>query len=316
MSDDPHHTAEGGLPFVFLASYPKSGNTWVRMLLQTAMWGMEDERVQFDDLVPWAYQIVSPRPLPELTMRQIVMLRSAVFEHLWTVTGGNARYFVKSHHASIQVSGVPITAPLWCERAIVVVRDPRDIAASLADYMGQSVDEAIDLMGNGDASINKENGLPHFISSWSNHVRSWRQQNTPRGRQVPKHFVRYEDLHRDTAGELEAMLDFCEVEFESDEERAERIEAAVEATAFDRVQGLEDEIDFAESSPVQDNFFRKGEHAAWGDELSGEQVSRIEREHGDMMRRFGYLWPGDDVEPVRAPLPEHCNAGREAVPAE
>lgn len=263
----------------FVCSYPKSGNTWVRMLVGHYLFGGHKNllsRTRFVDNGRTWYQNVSPVPVAELPAGQQVQIRPAAMLQLARIAEPT---LVKSHHAAITVEGVSLFSPLWTERVVVVVRDPRDILPSLADHMGIEMDEAADLMANAEATIQDDGGVAHLLTSWSQHVETWLGVES-----VPVHVLRYEDLHDDTAGELREVLAFLGVDFAD----PERIEEAVEACAFDRLQQKEAEIGFQEASPNQDRFFRKGEAGGWRDEVEPELAARIERDHGEMMDELGY----------------------------
>jgi hypothetical protein len=119
------------------------------------------------------------------------------------------------------------------------------------------------------------------IGSWSEHVRSWREG------EVDICFVRYEDLHARPYEEFGRILDCVLGDVDGD-----RLEAAVDACAFDRLQGLEeadDVEDFPEKSEKADCFFRSGKTDGWKDELPAELARKIEEDHGEMMEKLGYL---------------------------
>jgi hypothetical protein len=100
--------------------------------------------------------------------------------------------------------------------------------------------------------------------------------------------TRYEDLHDDPYGEFERILGHVLQDVEQ-----ERLEAAVGACEFDRLQSLEeadDVADFPEASEqAEEGFFRSGQTDGWKDELPSDLTHKIEDDHGEMMEEFGYL---------------------------
>lgn len=249
------------------------------MLVGSYLFGAHESlmaRTRFVDTGRSWYQNTSPVPVSELPVGQQVQLRPAAMLQLARIAEPT---LLKTHHAAITVEGVSLFSPLWTERVVVVVRDPRDILPSLTDHMGIGLEEAVDLMGNAEATIQDDGGIAHLLTTWSQHVGTWLGVES-----VPVHVTRYEDLHDDTAGELGGILGFLGV----DDIDGERVGEAVDACRFDRLQEREDEEGFAEKSPNQDRFFRRGEVGSWRDEAPKSLVRRIERDHGEMMERMGY----------------------------
>lgn len=285
VADEPDLGPGGMMPFRWLASYPKSGNTWMRMLLESYFQGVENHKVQFDDLVQWGFQSPAPRPVSELNYAEFAMLRPALMMHLWEIadvrgefTDTPKRMYSKTHHFCGAVQGMPLWSPCWADRVIYIVRDPRDVAPSLADYMGVEMDKAIEMMADPNATIEKVRNLPHMLGSWSQHVSSW--QNTER---IPVHTVRFEDMKEDVVEVFRGIIEWLpDVEV-----REDRLAMACGATEFSRVQRLEAEMGFQEQSNNQEQFFRKGK-ADQGDELTREQEARIIEQHSEVMERMGY----------------------------
>lgn len=289
---------------VWLASYPKSGNTWMRVLL--ANLATESERaVDINNLVLRGGIASAREPFDQLTLldsglltlEEIDALRPRVYEMLAgdpcddddaPGAEGPVR-FVKAHDA---YSRLPMGEPLLAgaraaSGAIVIVRDPRDVAPSLAHHSHICLDEAIAFMGDPDAAFcgkrdRQHRQLRQWLHDWSRHVESWLDQTD-----VPVHLVRYEDLKADPVATLSAALAFVQIEASD-----AAIERAVRLSSFDNLAAQERDSGFREA-PLQRRFFRRGESGAWRDELDRSQVARIERDHGAMMRRLGY-------EPVHA----------------
>jgi len=159
--------------------------------------------------------------------------------------------------------------------AIQIVRDPRDVAPSSARHMGTSVDETITNMADEDHAIGKQFEIPHILSSWSNHVRSW-------GSGDPQTvLVRFEALRTAPSDALHRMLVACNVRPD-----VARIARAVEACSLERLMAQEDERGFIEASQRTERFFGSGK--GWEQELTPEQAQRIGSDHGEMMQAMGY----------------------------
>jgi hypothetical protein len=288
---------------IWLASYPKSGNTWFRMLMANLS-AKDGKPVDINDL-PERGGIASARgPFDHLlliesgllTQDEIDCLRPRVYEELahgaeddeYDKTQELAPVrFVKAHDAyTLTPKGEPLLAGLrGAAGAIVIVRDPRDVAPSLANHNRTGIDDAIAFMNDKDAGFcvnakRQHNQLRQQLPGWSGHVASWLDQTD-----IPVHLVRYEDMQADTGGVLKRALAFAQSPA-SDED----IARAVGFADFSQLQGQERQRGFREAPRPHagGQFFRRGEAGAWRDELSAEQVARIEAEHAPMMLRLGY----------------------------
>jgi aryl sulfotransferase len=236
-----------------------------------------------------------------LTHDEVDALRPGVFEAMArAAASGPGVRFVKVHDAySVTVTGEALLAGARAaKRAIVIVRDPRDVAPSLAYHNGWSIDGAIAFMNWPDAAScwhtrSQAGQLRQRLFDWSGHVRSWMDQTD-----IPVHVVRYEDLHHDPATTLLGALSFAG--YAATRAASER---AVRLTDFKKLQACERETGFDES-PTEAPFFRRGVSGLWRDDLSSEQVQRIEAAHGATMQRLGYQLTRNWTPPVSpVPLP-------------
>ncbi|MBO9711654.1 sulfotransferase domain-containing protein [Sphingomonas sp.] len=288
---------------IWLASYPKSGNTWFRMLVAN-LFATEGKAVDINNL-PERGGIASARgPFDHLTLidsgllthDEIDCLRPRVYEEL---AGGaqDDEYdrfgeappirFVKVHDAyTMTPRGEPLLAGTrGADRAIVIVRDPRDVAPSQANHNGCTVDEAISLLNDDDAAQCAKPGRQHTqlrqkLCGWSGHVASWLDQQD-----IPVHLVRYEHLLTDTAAVFARALAFADFPVS-----AGQMTRAIALSDFAELDRQEREKGFGEASRAKGGrkFFRRGQAGAWRDELTERQVRGIESAHSVMMKRLGY----------------------------
>jgi hypothetical protein len=270
---------------IWLASYPKSGNTWLRAflcnLLQNPSKPLDINRlgefISSDDRRD-LYEAAAGAPLDGLSDAQIAALCPWVQASL-AQSAPNA-VFVKTHaylgtrHGTPQIN-LEVTAG-----TIYVVRNPLDVVISLADHYGFGLDRAVDALGtSGFASAPNENRVAQVIDTWSVHVESWTRTPHP-----TLHVVRYEDMlakPEKTFGAIAAFLQLSPP-------RA-RLRKAIEFSSFRTLKKQEAQHGFAERSPVGSRFFREGRSGQWRKVLSPQQVDRIVADHGEQMERFGYL---------------------------
>jgi hypothetical protein len=198
--------------------------------------------------------------------------------------------FVKVHDAyTLTPKGEPLLAGRrGADGAIVIVRDPRDVAPSVANHNRVDIDAAITLMNDLQGAYcakpaRLHDQLRQKVPGWSGHLASWLDQTD-----IPVHLIRYEDMQADTNGVFRRALEFAG-RAASDED----ISRAVAYADFAELRRQEQEKGFAETPRRSGGlFFRRGEVGAWRDELTPEQVSEIEAAHAPMMQRLGYELAG------------------------
>lgn len=302
---------------VWLASYPKSGSTWCRMLVANLSTKGEtaadinepDERISisgnrlsFDDITLIDSEM--------LTDDEADILRPRVFEALAKGDYANPATrpwenrpdwpaLIKVHDAyTLTPEGEPLLAA--ARGAILLVRDPRAVAPSFAHHMGCSIDWAIDLMASEQTSFGALAGRPSLqirqrLLSWHGHAASWLEQAD-----IPIHLVRYEDLKADTAAVFLDAMHFAGRRITLEEARR-----AARLADFARLRAQEQANGFREWPGRRGFhiFFRRGETEGWRQELSAAQIARIQADHGPMMRRLGYsLGPAAGDVPARRVL--------------
>jgi aryl sulfotransferase len=287
---------------IWLASYPKSGNSWLRMLIANLA-AQDDRPVGINDLAATS-GIASARGAFDdlllidsglLTPDEADCLRPRVYEELARGAESGeedprqappAVRFVKVHDAyTLTALGEPLLAGArGADGAIVIVRDPRDVAPSLASHRSTSIDDAIAFMNDRDAvfsanTTRQDSQLRQKLPGWSAHVASWLDQAD-----IPIHLVRYEDLQIDAAAVLRRALQFAGQPATDDE-----LSRAVRFADFSRLRQQEEENGFKEAPrQLGARFFRRGEAGGWRDELTPDQAARIVVAHGAAMRRVGY----------------------------
>ncbi|MCH8189216.1 MAG: sulfotransferase domain-containing protein [Proteobacteria bacterium] len=271
---------------LWIASYPKSGNTWVRIFLANLILN-EPEPVPFariGSVCPGeAHEIwfrpFTDRPVSELSRAEIAKLRC----HVQMCAARTMKHIIplKTHNYLGEDYGHPLISMEATRAVVYILRDPRDVALSVADQFGVSVAETIEIMNKEGATGRATPGhsVHEVLSSWSIHVESWTQMQFGK-----LHVVRYEDLLADPYGELGKIARKLGITTEE-----ARIRRAVGHASFKTLQEMERDKGFAERSEFSETFFRSGRSGAWKDELTPELAKRIERDHREQMKRFGYL---------------------------
>jgi len=270
---------------LWLASYPKSGNTWVRVFLANLIRGqggaVDINRVGEATLAEpgtAGFALFDQRPWQQWTPAEIAALRPRVQERI--ATTGQGIVPVKTHSAFVRDHGVPSINMAVSHGAVYVVRNPLDVAVSYAHHLGESLDAIIALMGRDMfRTPTNETNVHEVMGSWSQHVVSWTANPSPQ-----LHVMRYEDMLADPLACFRGLAAFMRIAAD-----AATIEQAVAHSTFEKMRAMEDKAGFVERTPAQDRFFRAGRAGQWREALSDQQVAAIKRDHREQMARFGYL---------------------------
>ncbi|MEX1205287.1 MAG: sulfotransferase domain-containing protein [Dongiaceae bacterium] len=271
---------------VWIASYPKSGNTWLRAFLHNLLRNPKEaydinKLTDFtlgDSQAHW-YQRFDPRPATEYSKEDLARLRPRVHE-LFTRTSPDS-VFVKTHQALVEWGGAPMITMECTAGAFYVVRNPLDVVISHSHHYGYSIDETIAIMAaRGSQTRAAQTHVPELHGSWTENVASWTARPHP-----GLHVVRYEDMQDRPYATFKGVVDFLRLPAP----RA-RIERAIRRSSFKVLQEQERRQGFREKSGSADLFFRAGTAGQWRRVLTAAQVEAVVAAHREQMARFGY-WP-------------------------
>jgi len=274
--------------YVLLVSYPKSGNTWLRFMLETVRRNGEPPDLNEIGITNAAARrsldLALDMESSDLSPTEVACARR------WALMGQmdhqGSSHILKVHDANLAPPGT--TSSLFTgpdiDRVVYIVRDPRDVVVSAAAFFGNThavqvtcLNDPEFMLGCSLDSLNP--AAEQFVSSWSKHVSSWLD-----GEGYPLLLVRYEDMLTDTKHELERIVHFVGAP-----EQPEVILKAVEASRFSMLAAREKVCGFRENnSKASAPFFRHGIAGNWRDVLSADLVADIVWEHRVEMKRLGY----------------------------
>ena len=260
----------------WIASYPKSGNTWVRSFLTSYLSNNDDFNFK---------QLKKINKFPRENLFKELNVDNNDLENIasnWIpmqnyINLKNEITYLKTHNAMMTIGNYKFSDNDNTNGFIYLVRDPRDVLISYASHTGQTIEETFELMiASSGRSV--EDGT--IMSSWSNHFNSWKNSN------FPKIIIKYEDLIKNTENSFSKIINFLNKTNNLQIDR-EKIIKAINNTNFNKLKKLEEIDGFNEAK--ENKFFRKGKIGDWQENLDAKIARRIEKEFNSEMTELGYL---------------------------
>ena len=276
----------------WLASYPKSGNTWFRIFLKNLLED-GDSPVSINNLItgnsqwasymPWLDEVLS-FDSADLYQSEVDRLRPIIYE--WAASQTSDYRYHKIHDACWQLeSGEWLVSEKATAGALYFIRNPLDIAISYANHCQSSIDKAIQYMGESKHCLDKNDHrsmasqAEQCLLSWSEHVLSWVDNPV-----INTYVVRYEDMKHQPDEVFMGAASYLKLPIER-----KRITKALRFSSLEVVQAQEIKQKFNEAPSKTKRFFRKGVAGDWQETLTQQQITRIISNHYEVMQRFGYL---------------------------
>ena len=291
---------------IWLASYPKSGNTWVRTIINQIIFNdVKSKDEVFDNLSRIKRY---PSKTDIIGLPQISNTNSFTKEQKKEVIDFTVKYWQKSQENINKNNKINIlkTHNMLCNinldgkdysftnlentiGVIHIVRDPRNIVTSAKNHFSLSnEEESVEMIcDNYNWTGFTDNEVPQLLSSWANHYNSWKK--------FPKNnlLIKYEDLVSDVKREILKIINYLSnyFEYKISDKVIEEIERN---TSFENFKELENVGKFDENSinkitGEKKTFFNLGPHNNWKKILKKESVDKIETQFNNEMSELGYL---------------------------
>ena len=277
---------------IWLASYPKSGNTLLRSLLSSYFYS-SDGSFTFKNL-----EKISQFPLTSHLMSIGVNIDNEedVFknfinaQNLINQDKGKIKFF-KTHSSLSQTYESNFTDLRNTLGTIYIVRDPRNVVTSFAHHYSMSIDQATDVMIDKNRFMDKTpKNCRVFLGSWSFNYNSWKN--------LQKHnkylLIKYEDLiskKKNVLLKIFKYLDFLGLKTNLD---MIKLNKAIKTTQFEDMKKKEENEVFYEAlidtnTGKRKNFFNLGPKNDWRKLLDKRIKDKIEKNFEKEMIELGYL---------------------------
>ena len=276
---------------IWIASYPKSGNTYVRSFL-SAYYFSEDGEFNFDLL-----KNIKQFPNVEFFKKPFNGVDEASKNWLNAqrrIKDTKKVLFLKTHNCLGQFRGQPFTTPEFSLGGIYIVRDPRNVITSLKNHYSFDDEAALKFVSNVNTEIREANSDDFrtwtLLSSWSNHYKSWVKSHNFR-----KLMIKYEDFEEKKYETFRDIVVFTNTLLNKTESVNKlKLEKAIETTNFNVLKNKEknegfEEAAYSKKEEKKKVFFNLGFNNRWKKLLTKEIRKKIENEFNEEMNELGYL---------------------------
>ena len=276
---------------IWLASYPKSGSTWVRSFL-TCLLFSQDNNLNINDIKIRAFPTKKDYENINENSENINQIIQNSLHAQSRINLDNKIKFFKTHSANWKSNDDLFTDEVNTDSVIYIVRDPRNIITSIKNHFDfDSYEKSLNFMKNeqtiiGNKKSKSEIDLLTIISSWSNHYKSWKK--------IKKDYllIKYENLVDNSFDEFGKISNFLKKKHDYQYSETE-VAKSIENTSFDKLKLQEKEKGFIEA--VTDSkgnlkkFFNLGPENDWKNILDKKTTRLVEENFEKEMIELGYL---------------------------
>tara|TARA_X000000368_G_scaffold318111_1_gene255404 strand:- start:284 stop:1126 length:843 start_codon:yes stop_codon:yes gene_type:complete len=278
---------------IWLASYPKSGNTWVRSIVSSLLYSNDGD---------FNFELIKKiKQFPEKKYFKDLINDFDNFDKIkenWILAQDKINLddqikVLKTHQGKYNVGKDSFTNSTNTLATIYIVRDPRTLISSISNHYTLDLNQASNflmtpqIIGNSKKWEENKIGMQCLLGKWNDHYRSWTRAKND------LLLIRYEDLVHNPENELEKIISFLKkyINFETDDIKNKRI---LETTSFKNLKEMEDKGLFKENvlnkkddSTV--NFFHMGPANNWKENLNKGITDKIEKNFFQEMVELKYL---------------------------
>lgn len=233
---------------IWLASYPKSGNTWLRTLISSYYYSSDG--FYKHELIKQIGQFPEKKYFEsfEYDPKSVIGTSNFWIKAQEKINRDKKLRFLKTHNVFGKINNNPFTSKENSIGCIYIVRDPRNVITSLSNHYELDYEKSLEWMTNHKKYIydnrgENDYGNFQFISSWSNNYKSWKIQ-----KDVPIKIIRYEDLLEKTYEVTKDIIRFInetsKIQVKID---IKKLKNSVNSTLFVKLKKLEKNNGFSEA---------------------------------------------------------------------
>jgi len=281
---------------IWLASYPKSGNTWVRSFITSLLYSKDGTNdfsnlnniKQFPSRSQFKNFVDNLQDIKQIYKNWLVVQNYLNLD--------NKIKFFKTHHVNCKIEDYKFTDDNSSIGVIYIVRDPRNVITSIKNHFSlENFEEAkefifrehnwLGLITNKNMK-SLENKIPTLISSWKTNYLSWKNKT--------KNYllIKYENLIEDPLNEFSKISKYLENQLNTNFDE-KKIKQAIETCSFKNLQNLEKQGKFEESTVDKSNkkvsFFHLGPDNDWKKLLDKKIADEICFKFKNEMKELKYL---------------------------
>ena len=276
---------------IWLASYPKSGNTWVRSLLSAYYYSKNGD---------FSFELLKNIGLyPQKKYFDIKINKPGEINSYWDISqkkiiSKKKNIILKTHNSLLALNGKNFTKPEYTLGIIYIVRDPRNVVTSLKNHYDLDYEQSLDFMLNEKKyiyDIREKNDYSdfHFLSSWSNHYKSWINNNL-----FKRMVIKYEDLEKNTYKTLKNLITYINGLYQVNEKINEiKINNCIKTTSFEilkykeKKEGFSENV-YSEKTKKKIDFFHLGLKNKWREVVPKEFHEKINNIFKEDLKNLKY----------------------------
>ena len=262
---------------IWIASYPKSGNTYIRSFL-SAYYFSQKGKFEFDQLLN-----IFQFPGTKFSKKDCFSFEDAAKNWIYNQNqffNKEKFVFLKTHNTLKRYKNIEFTTNKETAGAIYIVRDPRNIISSMCHHYSLNLNQAYETLVNNDASLSEKsvNGDCSnftFLSSWADHYKSWKET-----KKFKVLIIKYEELRNNKEKIFREIIQFVNnLKLEKNIINEEKFLNAIKSTNFVNLKNKEFNEKFDESVYSNDgkkiNFFNLGFKNKWQNLLPIDMINKI-----------------------------------------
>ena len=280
---------------IWLTSYPKNGNTWLRSLI-SAYYYTNDGVFLGEEQLQNIQQFPSKKYLTNFDYN---LQKPGDSVRFWVAAQDkinldkNIKFF-KTHNALVKLGPNDFTNKRNSLGGIYIVRDPRNVLDSFSRHYQIDYDNALKLMQDEksftyDFKKNNDYSDYQFISSWEKNYQSWKNNKL-----IPVKFIRYEDLLSETFIVFKEIVEFIDTITNNRKGFSrEKAKNAVQSTSFENLKKIEIEKGFSESITARKDqkkipFFHLGPKNQWQKNFDEEFIKKLKDIFDKSLKELNY----------------------------